>query len=285
MKRRAALCLLAASSLGCNPAVLTGPPPPAIPLQTPPPLTVVIEPFFDTSGWKTETHLEPLLTPNGTTVGFGSGYGPYGPYGAYGSAFGPYPDEVAITVQVKNVFNRVDILAQEHAQVLSSVSRMRPKWRVESTAALQSLDGPVTLVRVVVGESEVIASDRSYKKTAFIFGIFIPPLLLLQIGGVDESQRVFGLLDRYQADALQLRPRLLRYQTQPDFAVDTRGLPPTAQPFGIELSYNEGVNASATARDTVLVQGFIERLATAIVALVEGVPKPSATASLGSNGN
>jgi hypothetical protein len=277
VKHSTALSLLLPLALGCNPAVLTGPPPPAIPQRLPPPLTVVIEPFFDTSGWKTETHLEPLLTPNGTTVGYGTGYGGYGAYGPYGSAFGPYPDEVAVTVQVKNVFNRVDVLAQEHAQILSSVARMRPRWRVESTAALQSLDGPVTLVRVVVGESEVIASDRSYKTTAFIFGIFIPPLLFLQIGGVDESQRVFGLLDRYEADALQLRPRLLRYPTQPDFAVDTRGLPPTAQPFGIELSYNEGVNASASKRDTVLVQGFIERLATAIVALVEGVPKPVAS--------
>jgi hypothetical protein len=275
VKRRAALCLFVSASLGCNPAVLTGPPPPTIPLRLPPPVTLVIEPFFDTSGWKTETHLEPVLTPAGTTVG----YGAYGPYGAYGSAFGPYPSEVSITVQVKNVFNRVDILAQEHAQVLSSVSRMRPKWRVETTSALQSLSGPVTLVRVVVGESEVMASDRSYKTTAFIFGIFIPPLLLLQIGGVDETQRVFGLLDRYDADALQLRPRLLRYPTQPDFAVDTRGLPPTAQPFGLELSYNEGVNASATKRDTVLVQGFIERLSTAIVALVEGVPRPATAAA------
>lgn len=60
--------------------------------------------------------------------------------------------------------------------------------------------------------------------------------------------------------------------SQPDFAVDTRGLSGTAQPFGLELSYNEEVNSSATAQETVLVQGFIERLATAIVALVEGVP-------------
>jgi hypothetical protein len=265
VKRRALGSLLLVC-LGCNPAVLTGPPPPTIPPRLPPPVTVVLEPFFDTSGWKTETHLEPVLSPAGTTVGYGGGYG----YGAYGSAFGPYPTEVAISVEVKNVFNRADILAQEHAQVLSSVSHLRPKWRVESTGALPSLTGPVTLVRVVVGESEVVASDRSYKKTAFIFGIFIPPLLLLQIGGVDESQRVFGLLDKYEADALELRPRLLRYQSQPDFAVDTRGLRATAQPFGLELSYNEGVNSSATAQDTVLVQGFIERLATAIVALVEG---------------
>jgi hypothetical protein len=274
VKRRAGFSLLLAAHLGCNPAVLTGPPPPTIPPRLPPPVTVVVEPFFDISGWKTETHLEPVLSPAGTTLGYG-GYG--GGYGGYGySPYGPYgagvPDEVAITVQVKNVFNRVDILALEHAQVLSSISRLRPTWRVESTGALASLVGPVTLVRVVVGESEVVQSDRSYKKTAFVFGIFLPPLLLLQIGGVDESQRVFGLLDKYEADALQLRSRLLRYPSQPDFAVDTRGLSATAQPFGLELSYNEGVNSSATAQETVLVQGFIERLSTAIVALVEGVP-------------
>jgi hypothetical protein len=273
VKCRALGRLLLPCCLGCNPAVLTGPPPPSIPPRLPPPVTVVIEPFFDTSGWKTETHLEPVLSPAGTTLGVG--YGGYG-YGAYGSDFGPFPSEVAISVQVKNVFNRVDVLAQEHAQVLSSVSHLRPKWRVESTGALPSLTGPVTLVRVVVGESEVVASDRSYKSTAFIWGIFIPPLLLLQIGGVDESQRVFGLLDKYEADALQLRPRLLRYPTQPDFAVDTRGLQATPQPFGLELSYNEGVNSSSTAQDTVLVQGFIERLATAIVALVEAPSSPAA---------
>jgi hypothetical protein len=275
VRGRAPRLFLLLACLGCNPAVLTGPRPPTIPPRLEPPVTLVIEPFFDTSGWKTETHLEPVLSPAGTTLGYGyGGYGAYG-YGAYGSDFGPFPTEVAISVQVKNVFNRVDVLAQEHAQVLSSVSRLRPKWRVESTGALASLSGPVTLVRVVVGESEVVGSDRSYKTTAFIFGIFIPPLLLLQIGGVDEAQRIFGLLDRYEADALQLRPRLLRYPSQPDFAVDTRGLQATAQPFGLELSYNEGVNSSATAQDTVLVQGFIERLATAIVALVEGVPNPA----------
>jgi hypothetical protein len=266
---RPGLCLPFLATLGCNAAVLTGPPPPTIPPRLPPPVTVVIEPFFDTSGWRMETHLEPVLSPAGTTLGYG--YGGYGGYGPYGSGFGTYPSEVSISVQVKNVFNRVDVLAQEHAQVLSAVGHLRPKWRVETTSALQELNGPVTLVRVVVGETQVLGSTRGYKTTAFAFGIFIPPLLLLQIGGVDETQRVFGLLDRYDADALQLRPRLLRYQTQPDFAVDTRGLPPTAQPFGLELSYNEGVNASQTARETALVQGFIQHLATAIVALVEGV--------------
>ena len=50
------------------------------------------------------------------------------------------------------------------------------------------------------------------------------------------------------------------------------------QPFGLELSYNAGVNASSTTRDTSLVQGFVERLATAMVALVEGVQGPTACA-------
>ena len=264
--RHTPLAALLVATLACNPAVLTGTPPPVIPPRLPPPMTVVIEPFFDTSSWKTQTKLEPVINTGAMTPTV-----PY--YGPYYGAFGPYPgDEVAITVQVKNVFNRVDILAQEHAQVLSSVSRQRPKWRVVSTSALNSTSGPVTLVRVVVGESELLASDRSYKTTALVFGVFIWPLLLLQIGGVDETQRVWGLLDRYEADAVQLRPRLLRYPTQPDFAVDTRGLLATPQPFGLTLSYNEGVGASDQSRETVLVQGFIDRLSTAIIALVEGVP-------------
>lgn len=267
----AASCLFLVAALGCNPAVLTGAPPPLIAESRAPPVTVIVEPFFDTSGWKMETHLEPVLSPSGTTLGYGA-YGPYGPSGS-----GNGPTHVSASAQAKNVFNRVDVLAEEHAQVLSAVSQLRPRWRVETTSALKELSGPVTLVRVVVGEAEVLGSDRAYKTTAFAFGFILPPLLLLQLGGVDETQRVFGLLDRYDADALQLRPRLLRYQTQPDFAVDTRGLSPTAQPFGLELSYNEGVTASQTARETTLVQGFVLHLATAIVALVEGVPNAAPT--------
>jgi hypothetical protein len=52
--------------------------------------------------------------------------------------------------------------------------------------------------------------------------------------------------------------------------VDTPpGLQAAAQPFGLELSYNEGVNSSATAQDTVLLAAFSERPATASVVLVE----------------
>ena len=275
MSLRLPLCALLGAALACNPAVLTGEPSPLIPPRLPPPVTVVIEPFFDSSAWRLETQLHEatVLAPAGTSILAGTG--PYGPgyYGSPSSAYGIYPADVtvAITVATKSVFNRVDILAQEHAQVLAEVARLRPAWRVRSTSALLSGEGPVKLVRVVIGETTVVSSDRTYKTVAFGFGIIIWPLLLLQIGGVDETERVYGLLDRYDSDALTLRPRLLRYPTQPDFAVDTRGLPRTAQPFGLDLAYNEGVASSSSAHDATLVQGFVQRLANAIVAVVEGV--------------
>jgi hypothetical protein len=51
--------------------------------------------------------------------------------------------------------------------------------------------------------------------------------------------------------------------------VDTRGLPTTTRRFGLELVYEEGVLAREDARDPVLVSGFAQRLAVAVVALVE----------------
>jgi len=273
VRLRAAIALLLGATLGCNGAVLVGEPSPAVPPRIPPPVTVVIEPFFDSSQWKLETQLydATVLAPPGAAYGPGyPGYygSPYGPYGMY-----PTDVTVATTIPVKNVWNRIDVLAAEHAQVLAAVARMRPGWVVRSTGALHTtLTGPVKVVRVVVGESTVVDSDRSYKTIAFGFGIIIWPLLLLQIGGIDETQRVYGLLDLYQAEAADLRPRLVRYPTQPDFAVNTQGLPAYPQPFGLEISYNEGVAGSQSAHDTTLIQGFVQRLSVAIVALVEGVP-------------
>ncbi|HXX32119.1 MAG TPA: hypothetical protein VEJ89_15565 [Myxococcaceae bacterium] len=274
MRPRVSLLALLGASVACNSAVLTGEPSPLIPPRLPPPVTVAVEPFFDSSQWKTETQLQEVtvLPPPGMSVGMGAGYpGYYGsPYGSYGA----YPTDVTVstTVSVKSVFNRVDVLAAEQAQVIAAVAQMRPAWTVRSTGSLQTLSGPVHLVRVVVGESTVVSSDRTYKTVAFGFGIIIWPLLLLQIGGIDETQVVYGLMDLYTADSSQLRSRLLRYPTQPDFAVDTRGLPTVPQPFGLEVSYNEGVASSSQAHDATLIKGFVQRLSVAIVALVEGVP-------------
>ena len=282
MRLRAIPCLLLVAGPGCNGAVLVGDPPPAVPPRIPPPVMVVVEPFFDSSEWKLETQLQQatVLAPPGAPYGPGSYYGsPYGPYGAY-----PTDVTVATTVPVKNVWNRIDVLAAEHAQVVAAVSQLRPTWVVRSTSALPVLSGPVKVVRVVVGESTVVDSDRSYKTIAFGFGIVIWPLLLLQIGGIDETQRVYGLLDLYQAEAADFRPRLVRYPTQPDYAVNTAGLPAFPQPFGLEISYNEGVAGSQSAHDTTLIKGFVQRLSVAIVALVEGVP-PGAPAPSGLSGS
>ncbi len=63
----------------------------------------------------------------------------------------------------------------------------------------------------------------------------------------------------------------VRYPTQPDFAVDARGMTYQQQPYGLDLEYEEGVLASETSREPVLVSGFVQRLSMAVIALVEGV--------------
>jgi len=98
----------------------------------------------------------------------------------------------------------------------------------------------------------------------------LPPLWIFSFTPVEEVQRVHGQMQRFEADAADVRARLLRYPTQPDFAVDTRGLIPTNLPYALDLEYEEGIFASEKDREPVLVSGFIQRLAAATVVLVEG---------------
>ena len=263
---------------GCATARLVGPGPSVLaPQAGAPSVSVVIEPFFENAQWKVSTEARMATVYPGSSGYGGMGYGGYDPRYGGGAAYGPYggglPQDVTYYQQVasKPVYARPQVLAQEQAQVVAEVQRLRPNWRVYSTSALQQLQGPVTLVRVVVGELELLGSNRPAKRLAFIFGFICPPLWLFDIGPVRETQRVNGMLFRYQAESTVLKAKLLRYATQPDFAVDTRGLVPRQQPVAMDIEYQEGLFASDASREPVVVRGFTDRLAAATVALVEGV--------------
>jgi hypothetical protein len=122
---------------------------------------------------------------------------------------------------------------------------------------------------VIVGDSELVESNRSMKNLAFGFGLLIWPLLLATLSPVEETQRVYGVLNRHALDAAELKDRLVRYPTQPDFAVNTANLPPFEREFGLDLTYQEGLLASELPRENILIWGFSLKLASAIVALVE----------------
>jgi hypothetical protein len=211
---------------------------------------VVLEPFFEDAEWLTKTRLdqEQVITSSGR-VGM-------------------------ITVErryaEKPVFARVEILADEYRGVLAEMRRLRPNWQVLSTSELPVAQGPVSVVRVIVGPGEIAGSNRPLKSLACGFGFILPPLWIFSFTPVEEVQRVHGQLQRFDADAADVRARLLRYPTQPDFAVDTRGLVPANLPFAVDLEYEEGIFASEKEREPVLVSGFIQRLAAATVVLVEG---------------
>jgi hypothetical protein len=126
------------------------------------------------------------------------------------------------------------------------------------------------MVRTVVGEAEVVQTNRPLKTVAAAFGFLLVPLVYA-VPPVEETQRVAGALYAYEGDAQQLRQRMLRYPTQPDFAVDTRGLTPRVQPFGLDVPYEEGLLAGEAGRPAVLAEGLARQLAVAVVAMVEGV--------------
>lgn len=237
----------------CAPARLVGPGPVPPPVVQPPPVVVVVEPFFENATVQTRPQSETVTTWSGRGA----------------------PRDVTLVREVseKPVLARIAALEAEHRIVVDEVRKLRPGWHVVSTGELnkQTLLGPVRLVRVIVGDGEVISSNRTLKRVATAFGVIIWPLLLVNLSPVEETQRIHGTMTLYEAEASTLAPRLLRYPTQPDFAVDTRDLPAVVQPFGLDVAYEEGLFANDARRTPVLLRGFSERLAVAVVALVEGI--------------
>lgn len=263
---RLALALLVALGSGCATAHLVGPPPVAAP-DPGGARTVVLEPFFESAEWRTRQTTEYVqVSPNPL-------YGGY--YGGYSSM----PSTVALNRQVveKPLFARVEVLADLHRRLLGELQKLRPSWRVTSTSGLPLIIGPVTVVRTVIAGNELTASDRTLKNLAFGFGFVIWPLEILAGFPVQETQRAWGALERYEGDAVALRARLVRYPTQPDSAVNLAGFTPLRHEFGLDVAYEEGLLASELPRTGVLIDGLVQRLAVAMVAIVEE-PPPAAAA-------
>ena len=256
--RLAALLFLAATA--CQTARVVGPPLVNV-ADRGAARVLVLEPFFENAEWKVTTKTE-----------YATAYSPYG---------GP-PRDVALTREIaeKPVYARVQVLAEEHRLALLRIQQLRPRWRVMTTSGVGTLTGPVTVVRTLVGQVEVVGSNRAMKNLACAFG-FILPLLIFDLYPVDETQRVYGLLTRFDGDATDVKARLLRYPTQPDYAVDTRGLVGMQRPFGLDIEFEEGVLAPEARRDPVLTAGFVERLAQGIIAVAEEEPAvPTAAPAL-----
>ncbi len=247
---RAPLLLLALTA--CSAARWVGPPP----VETPPRpgrVVVVLEPFFEVARGQTVTRTDQTAAP--------------GPLGLFGSP----AQEVNRQVVEKHPLAHPVLLAEEHHLVLEELRRLRPEWVVVSPGALPQMEGEVVLVRTVVGDTDVVQTNRPLKTVAAAFSFLLVPLLY-SVPPVEETQRVYGALYAYAGDAQGLKARLLRYPTQPDHAVDTRGLAQRAQqPFGLDVAFEEGVLAPPSSRPPALVQGFSRQLAAAVVAVVEGV--------------
>ena len=269
MSRFVLLCLLT----GCATARIIGPP-----IVTTPDRqqqrVVVIEPFFETAEWKTEVlRVSSPLSPFAPTpMGAGSGI-------SIGTAMSPGTGPITgagptseLTQVVKPLLAQVASLAAEHRLVLQHVQRLRPTWRVSSTSGLQAEGGPVTVVRTIIEKSEIVGTDRALKSTAFAFGLVLLPLQIYNFWPVTETERAYGKLQRYSTDAATVKARLVRYKTQPDSAFDATGIEPLDREFGLDMTYEEGLLADEAPRKVALIEAFSERLASAIVAIVEEGP-------------
>lgn len=230
----------AAGSQGCAPSRIVQRRPPPQPRPAAEHLTVVLEPFFENA--------DPLyrrdLQERWVTDSVGRTERQY----------------VQVEVPVTPFLAKPQSLQKEHQLALEAVRKLRPTWQVVSTADLPPLQGLVVLVRTVVGKTVPAGSDRWVVST-------IP---LLWASNITEAVNVDGVLARYLVDVDKLRDRVLRYPAQPDYAVDTTGLEGQSQPFTFDLEYQEQVFTDPKTHDAALLGGFADRLAEAMVALVEG---------------
>ncbi len=260
MRRLAPLLLVAAT--GCATAKLVGERP-VVPPGAPAPRTVVLEPLFESAEWQKTTTTEYAQVQT---------YDPR--FGLINTPANRTPATVAITreVQEKPLFARVPTLVEVHRQLLLAVQALRPQWRVTSTGGVPVLTGGATVVRTVIVNSELVESDRTLKNFVFAVGLVIWPLQLWAARPVREGQLVTGVLERVDADAGGLKGRLVRYPTQPDYAVNLSGYPVLRRGFGLEVTYEEGLLADESPRTGVLISGFVDRLAAAVVAIVEESP-------------
>lgn len=259
---RAVLFVFLAFAFGCSPAHLIGQRPPLDPISAGPPRVVVIEPLFDRAEWKTSVKTDVVPAPGSFSGGFG----------AMGTG-----DTMTVTKTVteKPLFARPPTLAAIHRQLLPAIAALRPNWTVIAPSAAQTqVKRDATVVRTVIDGNELSQSDRPLKNAAFAFGLVLLPLQIIAAFPVEETQRISGLLEKIQLDPQALQGRLVKYATQPDFAVNFSGMPAKQQTFGLDVEYEEGLFADEAPRPAVLVEGFVEKLAYAIVAFVEEESTP-----------
>jgi hypothetical protein len=248
---------------GCATAKLIGDPP----VTAPDPgraRNVVIEPLFELAQLQTSTRTEYARLSSSPYMG---GFGSSG-FGSMGTT------TVAITrqVQEKPFFAKAQTLVEVQNRVLHTVQRLRPTWRVSSTGGAAVFNGDVAIIRTIIEGNELVASDRTLKNLSFGFGLVIWPLQFINLNPVEETVRVFGLLERFTLDSAGLPTRLVKYPSQPDYAVNLAGVPSNRHEFGLDVSYSEGLLASELPRSNVLIDGFVDRLAAAVVAIVEETP-------------
>lgn len=174
----------------------------------------------------------------------------------------------------KALFSRPATLAALHERLVKTVCALRPTWTVLAPSSAQERRRPLTVVRVSVGANELVASDRTLKNVAFAFGLVLLPLQLIAAMPVEETQRVTGQLEVAPVPAGGLGSRLVKFANQPDFAVNHAGLVVRAQPFALDIEYQEGLFADETPRPGVLLDGLVERLAFAVVTLIEEESTP-----------
>ncbi|MBE2253265.1 MAG: hypothetical protein IAE78_27285 [Myxococcus sp.] len=250
------LCLLLStvSGFGCATAHLVGERAPRERVEAGPPRVVVVEPLFDRAEWKTSTRTD-FVDPAGL-----------------GSATLAPPIAVTRTVTEKPLFARPPTMVAVHEQLLVAISLLRPHWTVVAPGAAPTITREAVVVRTVIDKNELVQSDRTLKNAAFAFGLVLLPLQILAAFPVEETERVSGLLEKVVLDPKALQQRLVKYATQPDFAVNFSGLAPKRQPFALDVEYEEGLFADEGPRPAVLVEGFVEKLAYAIVSLIEEEP-------------
>lgn len=207
--------------LGCATAHLIGERAPRDPVEAGPPRVVVIEPLFDRAEWKTSTRTD-IIDASGL-----------------GSPMGQAPVVVTRTVTEKPLFARPPIMVAIHERLLPAIAALRPHWTVLAPGAAPTVTRNAVVVRTIIDKNEIVQSDRTLKNTAFAFGLVLLPLQILAAFPVEETERVSGLLEKVSVDPKALQQRLVKYATQPDFAVNFTGLSAKRQPFALDVEYED----------------------------------------------
>lgn len=238
------LVLLGAlGGLGCSTAHLIGARPPMDPIEAGPPRVVIVEQPLDRAEWK-GTVAPDAVDPSPTLT-------------------------LSKSPPTRTPFTRPEVLAAIHEQVVPAIRALRPHWTVGGPGSAPEVKREAVVVRTVIARNETVESDRTLKNAAFAFGLVLLPLQILAAFPVEETERISGLLERTALSPRALQERLVKHAARPDFALNLTGLPTKQQPFALDVAYEEGLFADERPRLGVLVEGFVERLAFAIVTLIE----------------